>query len=423
MVMQTRAMSFSTRLLLAGSLLVVAVLVGTAAWAQDADEGLPGDWLTRYGTARTVGLGGAFVASADDALGALWNPAGINHLLQNQARFETASLFGESRVNGFSFALPGSSFPSVGITVVSMNSGEFERTNELNDSLGSFSNTNTAFLLTAGKKLSRRVSLGASLKMVRQSLEEFDGGGVGVDLGLLFDMSPHWRAGLAVLNAGGPSVTMDETSEDWPVELRGGLMYRALGGRARVAAELDHRSGPGALLRLGSEVTVLEHFQLRAGLAESRFGGGFSYAFDQGLTFDYGAHDHELGLTHRFGLRFDFGGFYASSQARPEIFSPSGEKPVTRFELKARTRESADQWNLKILDKHDQTVRRFGGPGMPPAHITWDGTNESGMPLPDGSYRYRLRVTDAEGIELYSNERVVRIATEGPQGEVPVVIR
>ncbi len=52
----------------------------------------------------------------------------------------------------------------------------------------------------------------------------------------------------------------------------------------------------------------------------------------------------------------------------------------------------------------------------------WDGKDEAGLSLADGSYRYRLMVVDAAGRTTESPERTVEIMTSGPQGEVPVIV-
>ena len=51
--------------------LVIGVVAGGAARAQDQIGGVPGEWLSRYLGARTAGMGGAFVAVSDEALGVL----------------------------------------------------------------------------------------------------------------------------------------------------------------------------------------------------------------------------------------------------------------------------------------------------------------------------------------------------------------
>jgi len=73
------------------------------------------------------------------------------------------------------------------------------------------------------------------------------------------------------------------------------------------------------------------------------------------------------------------------------------------------------------VDKAGETVRRFGGKGVPPPHLLWDGKDETGLPVADGTYRYRLVVHDADGRTIQSPERQVQITTTGPQGSVPVI--
>jgi flagellar hook assembly protein FlgD len=67
-------------------------------------------------------------------------------------------------------------------------------------------------------------------------------------------------------------------------------------------------------------------------------------------------------------------------------------------------------------------VRHFGGAGRPPAHIQWDGKDETGLPVSDGAYTYRLVVRDQQGRVLDSPIRRVTISTAGPQGDVPITV-
>src|SRR5436190_23766946 len=110
-------------------------LIALPALAQDQNAGSPGEWLSGYTSARTLGLGGAFVATANDPFGVLWNPAGLSIMNQNELRFENAMLFEDTQINGAGISVPGSRLPSFGLTMLSLHSGGFERTNELNDAL------------------------------------------------------------------------------------------------------------------------------------------------------------------------------------------------------------------------------------------------------------------------------------------------
>lgn len=408
--------------------LVLALCLGLAmaraiaALCEEQNEGVPGDWLSRYTGARTLGLGGAFVAAANEPLGVVWNPAGLSQISQNEVHFETAHLFEGTSINGFSFGIPAQRFPSFGLTVLSLHSGDFERTNELNESLGSFHEGEMAFLFSASKNLSPRFSLGANIKVMRQTIETFHASGVGGDLGLLLRLTPSLQLGASLLNVGGPRLTLRETKEVYPLEFRGGVSMEFLSGRGQIALEIDRRSGPGARFHAGSELWVHPSIALRLGYYDTSPTGGFSYHLPHDMRIDYGISDHELGVVHRIGLSFRFGGFCASSEAVPPVFSPIGEKSVTKFHLKAKTKAPTRSWSLEIMDKSNQLVRRFSGKGGPPAHVMWDGKDEAGLPLPDGVYSYQLMVEDLEGQKLQGSKGTVEITTAGPRGTVPVVV-
>lgn len=420
-------MNINARINTRSCALLALVFASTVGWsvgasAQEADYGAPGDWLSQYTGARSVGFGGAFVAAANEPMGVVWNPAGLSQLFQNELHIETARLFENTSVNGFSLAVPARRIPSFGITMLQLRSGEFERTNELNEPMGTFSEGDMAFLLTASKSVSTNMALGTNIKVVRQSLEEFSSAGVGFDVGMMYDISPVVRVGASLLNIGGPSLALRDTDEKFPFEFRGGMALRVFKGRGVITAEFDQRSGPGKSLHAGSEMWVHPNMALRLGFNREYATGGFSYRMAQGMRFDYGVSDHALGLTHRVGLSYRFGGFFASSQADPPVFSPTGQQSVTRFELEAHTKSDAREWKLDIVNSSNQVVRSFGGRGLPPTHVMWDGKNEVGLPLVDGVYRYQIVVWDDQGREIQSRVRQVEITTSGPQGSVPVFV-
>jgi hypothetical protein len=409
--------------------LLCAVLVGVSftggvALAQDdLNGGAPGEWLSRYSGARTMGLGGAYVASVGDPLGMLWNPAGVTRMFQNEASFEVTQLFEDTSLYGFGLAIPNRTLPSFALGVVSLRSGEFEKTNELNEPMGEFREGNVAFLLSASKQVHPRVSLGMNAKVVRHAIDEFDAAGFGTDFGLLFDVTKSIRLGASLLNVAGPKLTFRETAESYPSEVRSGFTMKVFGGRGVVSTEMDYRKGPGASFHAGTEFWVHRDMALRVGYYGSDPAGGFSYRATPDMRLDYGVSSQTLGVTHRFGISYRFGGFFASSRANPPVFSPLGEQAVTKFELESHTKSEPKEWILAIYDESDRVVRQFAGQSEPPAHVMWDGKDESGLPLPDGVYRYDFAVLDDLGHEILAKERTVEITTAGPQGSVPVLVQ
>lgn len=403
-----------------GVALVLLAAFAPASHAAQADAGAPGEWLAQHTTARTLGLGGAFVGTADDALGVLWNPAGLTFMFQDALQLEDARLFGDASVQSLSFAVPGSWLPSFAATAVALKSGDFQRTNELNDPLGTFTTGQTAFLFTVAHGFTPRLGVGANVKVVRQTVEDFSGGGVGLDAGAIYQVTDKIRFGLSAQNVGGPKVTLRSVGETWPTTIRGGLSANVFSGRGLVAIELDH-AGVSTKFHGGAEYWVQPMFALRAGYDGSEATGGMSYRFAPQYQVDYAFANTDLGVTHRFGLTWRFGGFFASSVADPQVFSPTGEHATTKIELNAHTKADADRWELAIVDKSGTVVRRFGGEGQPPAHLLWDGKDETGLPLADGVYHYHLEVRDRDGRLVASAARPIEISTGGPQGKVPVV--
>lgn len=404
-----------------GAALMAVMLMASPALAQVQNAGAPGEWFSRYTTARTLGLGGAFVAVADDPLGVLWNPAGLSTMDQNELRFENARLFEDTSINGVGLAVPGSRLPSFGVTVVALGSGDFQRTNDMNDPLGTFKTGETAYMLTTSRAFSTKFAVGVNMKLVQQRVEDFNAGGFGVDLGGWYSVRPGMRLGASVANLGGPSMTLRTTQESWPTLIRGGLAAQVLHGKGLVVAQVDQSQGLGTVFHAGGEYWIQPGLALRLGVDDKAGTGGFGVRFAPRYQLDYAVENHPLGMTHRVGVSYRFGGFFASSKADPTVFSPTGEHAVTQIQLNAHTKADARSWTLEIVNKAQEVVRRFGGNGQTPAHVQWDGKDETGLSLPDGTYRYHLVVNDREGRTIVGAVRTIEIATAGPQGQVPVV--
>ncbi len=409
--------NFSRGILLLGA---AVLLAGGGAWAAEQEGGMPGDWLTSYRSARAIGLGGAFTAVADQPLGMLWNPAGMTQLEMNEVFLESTRLFEDTTVNGLSFVAPGSRYPTLGVSILALRSGEFQKTSTTNDDLGDFREKETAFVLSASHDLASYLSLGGNLRVVRQSIDDFSSSGFGFDLGAMARLTPDLRLGASVLNLGGPSITLRNDEENYPVQWVGGASLDLMQDRALIAFELVQVDGLELTARGGAELAIGANVSLRAGFDKTSPAGGFSYRLPNQMQVDYGAIGHELGITHRFGISWRFGGFFADSQAQPAVFSPLGRNATTSFQLSSRTRRDTESWRLSITDRYGDPVRTFGGRGTPPAQVVWDGKSDRGEALPDGSYLYHLAVTDAGGRSTEGPLRTIQINSQIQEISVPI---
>lgn len=403
------------------SLALVATLCAAGhASAGDGTEGLPGDWLNRFDSARGAAIGGARAALADEPLAALINPAAAAWLERGAIQVNTTRLFEETSINSFGIALPATGRPSLAFNVLSLGSGGFERTGALSDeSLGTFEEGNLALGLAVAQPLGDRLAAGAQVKLVRQSLDEFNGSGLGLDLGVIGRLPGGMQLGASAVNLGGPTIAMRMRDETYLRELRGGAAIPVNGGNGLLAADIVQRDGADPQFHVGGRFR-LQALELGVGYDIDNFAAGFSYRLPNGLQLDYAMSDHEMGLVHRVGLVWRFGGFSAEAKASPAVFSPTGGEPLTRFALKARTRAAAASWHLDIADASGVIVRTFAGKGQPPADIVWDGKDGAGRPLPDGDYTYRLRVDERGGATLQARPGVVEIASGGLLGTIGV---
>jgi hypothetical protein len=202
-------------------------------------------------------------------------------------------------------------------------------------------------------------------------------------------------------------------------ELRGGVAVPVSGGNGLLALDAVQRDGADPQLHAGGRFR-LQALELSLGYDIDSFAAGFSYSLPSGLQVDYAMSDHDLGLVHRVGVTWRFGGFSAEATATPAVFSPTGTEPVTRFAMKARTRAEAASWQLEIVDDSGLVVRTYAGQGSPPADIVWDGMDAAGRALPDGSYNYRLRVDERGGTSLQTQPGTVEISSGGPRGSIEV---
>lgn len=82
--------------------------------------------------------------------------------------------------------------------------------------------------------------------------------------------------------------------------------------------------------------------------------------------------------------------------------SDGGDKVAAPFGMDLLTPSAKTE--VAILDASGQVVRRMDlGPLSAGVHpLTWDGTDDTGAPVPDGSYRLEVQARDEEGALLAS---------------------
>jgi hypothetical protein len=157
---------------------------------------------------RPLGMGGAYVAVANDVTAGYYNPAGLAFInypevaLMHDARFGNlvnydyggvAIPFGNDMSFGLSIMRLGvdgipdtrnAAVDQFGNPVNNLNLS----TNRINyDLITTFSDQDWAFYLTFAKKESEKFSYGANIKLIHRSIAEFSATGVGFDVGIIYN--------------------------------------------------------------------------------------------------------------------------------------------------------------------------------------------------------------------------------------------
>lgn len=306
--------------------------------------------------ARAVAMGGAFTAVAGDPYAIYWNPAGLAALEgEKHAGFfhndyfqglGQEFLFYTAPASGLRIPLAGR--PRRGVYGLGLNyfytpkdmerrSGLYEAdpVNPISPVEGKFGAYDLAFSAAYGWRYSRETSLGAAVKVIRQSIDTKSGSSAALDLGAQREFSwkgDEYNAGFAVQNLG-PGIKFVEKSYALPLTFKAGLSRSLPGSGVLLALEADKPVDNYLSFALGVEYQLTRRMALRSGYRYRMYGNelgpwsGFSagagVAFDK-LSFDYAfAPFGDLGDSHRFSINYRFGGAVRAKKSQPKAAAQS----------------------------------------------------------------------------------------------------
>ena len=347
------------------------LLFAAPAAAQDVpvDEGEPrvkygAEFLASGVGARALGMGGAFVAHADDVTAGYWNVAGLGALRQTEGAYMHAERFdGAVSFDYAAVALPLSDRSTVAVSFVRSAVDDIANTLDAYDPatglprpdaadyITYFSAADNALFLSYARDVSGALSVGASAKVIRRGIGDFaDSWGYSLDVGAQFDvgavafgvvvqdaigMRQVWsvdEAQFERLEGDERPLGLDDTVE--PVVRLGAATTTALGAdlALTLAADLDvefdgyianalNTGDVSYRPRAGGEVVYRDVLAFRAGVsdvtANEEFGTQVTPSVGAGvrlgaLSVDYGFGDFggltgELGQSHRVSVAYRFG--------------------------------------------------------------------------------------------------------------------
>lgn len=294
--------------------LLIALLLGAApAFAAATGGGEPLNFLLLDGNARAVALGGAYTALATDANALLYNPAGLARISRDEATFMHNSYFTGVYQEYAAYASP----KGWGANLNYLNSGSVANTSVSNPdgSGGSSDLTDLAFTGGYGRKLGESLSVGGSLKYVRESIAGVTGTAFALDAGAMFAVSqvPGLTLGGSILNLG-PTVKFQAANENLPLNIRGGAAYifDVMGQKSTFAFDVSKERSSSLVVAFGMETVLAKVLPIRLGFTTNNDAGpgittGVGYIYN-GLAFDYAFVPlGDLGNAHRMSVTWRWG--------------------------------------------------------------------------------------------------------------------
>jgi tetratricopeptide (TPR) repeat protein len=285
--------------------------------------GEPGAFLQWGAGARSLGMGRAFLAVADDASATYWNPAAMVQLERKELMGLQAQLAGETNFTFLSYVSPGSKAGAWGFNMTSLSSGGFEKVAITLDpsapvdspsylsveKTGAFTVSQQAMTFAYGKQVTNKLSMGLSLKRITNTIDTFSQAFSAVDASIFSKVNENYRFGFAVRNA--VSQSPAESSDRLPLTLRVGNAYSMMNKRLVLAADLSSSKGSGFGWNVGTEYWLSRKTALRMGIenrdgniAETTAGLGFNL---KSFNLDLAVGLSELGMSQRFSLSWKFG--------------------------------------------------------------------------------------------------------------------
>ena len=305
-------------------ILMVLLMASTGLFAQN---------VTKVGTtaagflnidlgARAIGMGGAYVSVADDAMSMYWNPAGIARLDGGEAFFTHARWIADINLNYAGFAIPMGNAGALGVSANFMTMDDMERTTIMEpDGTGEmFDAGSYVFNLSYAHNLTDRFTIGGTFKYLQEKIYHSTATGIAFDIGTLFTTQYNGlQIGMSITNYGtkmqmdgrdmliqtDPDPQINGNNEninanlstdpfDLPLMFRVGISMDVLQGVANsnliLSVDALHPNDDVEYINVGAEYAFNKMFFLR---------GGYKSMF---------ARDSEEGLTVGAGFHYDIGG-------------------------------------------------------------------------------------------------------------------
>jgi hypothetical protein len=310
------------------------------AWADSGTEAA--SFLNIPIGGRPAALGASYSALAADAYAPVWNPAGLGFLDSTQLAGMHLSYLESINYEFASFVRPLSPKHSLGVSFQYFSPGDVPSTDLNGNSLGTFSGHYGAYSLAYGRRLSDKLALGLTGKVIDAEISDVSAHAYAFDAGTLYQATDRLRLAAVIANVGSKLTFIDQ-HDSLPSELRLGGAYSPF-KNLNLSAETVYRFTGLASGHVGIEFLPNSFVSLRTGFRSDTTKNlsalaGFTTGIGLhwwGQEFDYAwVPLGDLGSTQYFSLVIRFSGSAKGQEnVMKQTQQPTENKIVPASEVK-----------------------------------------------------------------------------------------
>ncbi len=284
------------------------------------------DFLRLDVGARAAALGSSFVTSTNDPNLIFYNPAGLTSLNCQQLSMGFFKHLLDVNAGYISYGRELSNFGFVGGGIIYINYGEFKRTGEEGQQLGTYSAGEFVILVGYGSNIIEDLSYGINAKFIYSSIADVHSTAAAVDFGAKYVVIPdRFVIGASILNLGTQIDPYMNTREKLPLNFTiGSAIYpehlpavifidlhrlndyqdNFIKRLKQFSIGVELTASPNVILRVGYNNEKRQELKLgqSSGFAGLSIGGGF---VTERYTIDYGYNSlGRVGSMHRISVGF-----------------------------------------------------------------------------------------------------------------------
>jgi hypothetical protein len=264
--------------------------------------GYAGAYLRMGVGARAIALGNSGVAAPLDAFSAYYNAAafGSSERRMVALSYGFLSLDRHQGFVSFSMRIP----PAAGFSIgwIENGIGNIKSYNSIGEQTGDIHYSNNTVLFSFGRKLFLRISMGVTIKIMFENINDgtsqfdYSSRGVGFDLGWHYDITDNFVLGYQICDINSKLKANTEkifdlggtTVDRFPLIQKAGIFYRTPLAWLRIMNDLEWSNKGDIRNHLGIEAVRGKNLALRLGL------NGTHPVFGAGMDFKIGRNDSLL---------------------------------------------------------------------------------------------------------------------------------